>query len=611
MKPVDGPALTLVNCQAGCEYDDIYAAANGVEPGMIPEKNPISNKKMPSPKFKKVKVPKPSDGKSPTPKAGKKSPIMFKTIDDVTGEEISGLSAVAEWWQEYTGIPFDEWKSWGVIDDDDKVCFTWPGIEVIKTRPRGGSTNDMRWDPPKSSTSPPFWPHVKPDLPDQIWLGEGESSTGVLLHLGFEAYSVTKGAKTPIPQRAWDRLYERGARDIVICFDTDQAGMNRAYELKAEIEFSSTPLKAHIVDLTSEFDPFIGGNDLRDLWLNVKDKNRMVSILEKLAQRMSDETERVQLLWSDGLAEMEVDDMVFIVDGLLPIGTTLFAAYPKTGKSLFSMDLSRCVAGGTDFLGRKTTQSKVLYLALEDWPARLKERREKQGWAKGLPVAFITLSEFTSKIGYLNRGGSHRLAELVEKEDFGLVVVDTFSKALDCDPNDNLQVQKAILPILEIAHKYSIAVILIDHHRKGGRAFKDPNAVLDVLGAISKTANADTIWGMWHPKDMVHRIMHVIGRDTGEEFSLDVIMDSSTLCWSEGASININMVSPRKREVIEALVSIGRGRLVDVCKEVEKVRDDDVEVNVGNVHGILTELQLKGTVQLEVHGVEKWYSLKE
>jgi hypothetical protein len=454
-----------------------------------------------------------------------------------------------------------------------------------------------------------LWPQVKTDLPEQVWLGEGESSTGVLLHLGFEAYSVTKGVNTPIPQRAWDQLYERGVRDIIICFDADVAGMDRAYGLKAAIEFS--PLKAHIVDLTSEFDPFIGGNDLRDIWLKVKDKDQMVATLEKLAQRMSDEAERVQLIWSDELAEMEVDDIVFIVDGLLPIGTTLFAAYPKTGKSLFSMDLSRCVAGGTDFLGRKTKQSKVLYLALEDWPARLKERREKQGWAKDLPVAFITLSEFTSKIGPLNKGGGYRLAELIEKESFGLVVIDTFSKALDCDPNDNYEVGKAILPILEIAHKYGIAVILIDHHRKSGRAFKDPDAVLDVLGAISKTANADTIWGMWHPKDMVHRIMHVIGRDTGEEFSLDVIMDSAALSWSEGASININMVSPRTREVVEALENIGRGRLVDVCKEIETIRDDGVEVNVGNVHGILRDLQLKGTVQLEIEGIAKWYSLKE
>ena len=47
---------------------------------------------------------------------------------------------------------------------------------------------------------------------------------------------------------------------------------------------------------------------------------------------------------------------------------------PKVGKSWMALQLCLAVCDGKGFLGRKTAQAEVLYLALEDGPQRLHSR---------------------------------------------------------------------------------------------------------------------------------------------------------------------------------------------------------------------------------------------
>lgn len=65
----------------------------------------------------------------------------------------------------------------------------------------------------------------------------------------------------------------------------------------------------------------------------------------------------------------------FIVAELLPEGLTLLCGQPKIGKSWFVLQLCICVALGVRFMGFNTQPCDVLYLALEDTFARVKEPR--------------------------------------------------------------------------------------------------------------------------------------------------------------------------------------------------------------------------------------------
>ena len=64
----------------------------------------------------------------------------------------------------------------------------------------------------------------------------------------------------------------------------------------------------------------------------------------------------------------------FLVDGLFAQGLYILGGSPKVGKSWLALQLCLAVCTGTPFLGRKTQQGEVLYLALEDGPQRLHSR---------------------------------------------------------------------------------------------------------------------------------------------------------------------------------------------------------------------------------------------
>ena len=64
----------------------------------------------------------------------------------------------------------------------------------------------------------------------------------------------------------------------------------------------------------------------------------------------------------------------FIVAEMIPEGLTLLCGPSKIGKSWLVLQLCICVALGVRFMGFNTQPCDVLYLALEDTFARVKER---------------------------------------------------------------------------------------------------------------------------------------------------------------------------------------------------------------------------------------------
>ena len=614
--PHDRPVMTLVNCQAGCEYDDIEAAAREIEPGTLPKKSPvITKKKKAETKKLIIKAESPSDdGRPPEPEPesepDKKTGAVKITYKDDSGEEISNdLPAVAKWWEKYTGIPWSEWESWGARARADRIEFTWPGVNVVKCRPRGGSTSDIRWEPAKSN-APSLWPLPGDDLPEQIWLGEGESSTGVLRHLGFEAYSITKGANTELRLVELNRLYERGARDVRIGFDTDEAGADNAYRMKVQIDAS--PLNAYLIDLNDELDPFRGESDLRDLWLNVRDKEVMIDKLKALALQLSIAARSVAIVSTKELHEMDLPPTRFVIEDLLVEGLTLFGGKSGTGKSYLLLDALRCIASGEDFLGLKTIQKKCLYIALEDNLVRMKRRQTQQGHPPDIPLDIIVQKGFIDQIGYLNRGGLSIVEEWIKKFEYEVVGIDTLSRAIYGDQDRVNIMTPALAALQEMAQRLNIDIVMVDHHKKDSPELSTYEAIIHLLGSTAKGAVSDSIWGLYAPKEMMSQRLLVTGRDL-EPRTFDIIQDKATFRWSQGTGINFSRVSKRKQEVVAALENIGRGRVADIAREVKNVRDDDVEVNVGSVHNILTELQLAGMVLQQIQGSknEKWYSLRE
>jgi hypothetical protein len=81
----------------------------------------------------------------------------------------------------------------------------------------------------------------------------------------------------------------------------------------------------------------------------------------------------------DLLSEQE-QVTAWVVENLLPSGgDSLLVAKPKVGKSTLARCLALAVARGNEFLGRKTSQGLVMYLALEEKRDEVRRHFEAMG----------------------------------------------------------------------------------------------------------------------------------------------------------------------------------------------------------------------------------------
>lgn len=86
------------------------------------------------------------------------------------------------------------------------------------------------------------------------------------------------------------------------------------------------------------------------------------------------ERKKLELISSVEIMNTPMKKQRFIVDGMIYPGLHILSGDPKIGKSWMMMDMCLAVAKGEDFLGRKTEQGQVVYMALEDTFVSLQSR---------------------------------------------------------------------------------------------------------------------------------------------------------------------------------------------------------------------------------------------
>lgn len=231
------------------------------------------------------------------------------------------------------------------------------------------------------------------------------------------------------------------------------------------------------------------------------------------------------------LVTAEFPQPQWAVEGILPVGLTILAGPPKKGKSWLALLLAQAIASGGRFLGRRASAGRVLYIALEDPPRRLKERTLKQGWPQGglQNATPMFADEFRAKFG--GKEGALSFAAFVEESAFDVIIVDTLSRAFGLrDWNDLAEVTAILAPIQEAATRSGKAVIFIDHHRKPVGLIED--AILDILGSVAKGAVADCLWGFYREQGKPGARLQIEGRDV-EQQTLELRFDGVTGCWQE------------------------------------------------------------------------------
>jgi hypothetical protein len=169
-----------------------------------------------------------------------------------------------------------------------------------------------------------------------------------------------------------------------------------------------------------------------------------------------------------------------IVEGLLrerEVASVIGAA--KTSKTWFTLALALAVSKGERFLERETWQRKTLYLDYELKPGTFRKRMSLLSDEK--PDGFFY--QCLRGLGRLPR--VDEIADLVEVEKFGLVVIDSlYRTGWLSEENNNDTTSRELTALQTFTNRVGCSVLVVDHTAKGGG--NERSAVDAARGASSK-----------------------------------------------------------------------------------------------------------------------------
>lgn len=210
----------------------------------------------------------------------------------------------------------------------------------------------------------------------------------------------------------------------------------------------------------------------------------------------------------------------FLIDGILPEGTSLLSAAPKIGKSWMVLDAGLCIAAGEPFMGHKTNQYGVLYLALGDSCSRLQDRMNKVLGRKAPPPQFY----FTTKAPTLDTGLLETLeGHLKQHPDTKLIIIDTLQKIRgQALPREAAYAQdyREMETMKEFLDARDVSSIFVYQN------FNMISGTTGIMGAV------DTVWTVTKERNSEEATLHITGRDM-EQSKTVIRFDKETWTWKQ------------------------------------------------------------------------------
>ena len=294
---------------------------------------------------------------------------------------------------------------------------------------------------------------------------------------------------------------------------------------------------------------------------------------QPLADKLTD-NQRINggIISARDLMEREIPEMNWPIEAIMPEGLAIIGAPPKTGKSAIALQLALSLATGGKALGNaKTKQGSVLYLALEDSLARMKERIERQMCGEPVPK---NLDIMFSSPPMLDGGLIQIESWLRTHEDAQAVFIDTIGRFRGLGSQaDNSNLFTAdyqdMAKLQTLALNHHVAIVALHHLRKD-RTGVDPLEALSGTTGIS--AAADAVWIISRDRNQELGELQIIGRDVQEQ-NIAVKLSSLTLTWQAIGDADDVALKEGQRKVFEALRMIGEaGTPTDIAAHTgEKV----------------------------------------
>jgi hypothetical protein len=321
-------------------------------------------------------------------------------------------------------------------------------------------------------------------------------------------------------------------------------------------------------------------------------------------------SERKALITSDAesLLKEEFAPIKWAVPGIIPEGVTLFAGSPKIGKSWASLYISIAVAsGGHAFGSIQCDPGEALYIALEDNKRRMQRRLKIALRGAKCPEGL----HFAYAAPAIDQGLIDELSAFLDAHpDTRVVTIDTIKKIRPASgKNDKIyDTDYAVgMPFLELAAKYSVAIVLVHHTNKS----KSEDDLDTISGSNGLSGGVDNILIMRRERRQKNATMYITGRDIEDEKTHELIYDQELGSWVVGDDGPTVGISPERRVIYDTISNAGpiTGRALTSllypgiaitrdCKEWARVRKL-TRALVGSGH---IETNSNGELQLRSHG---------
>jgi len=401
--------------------------------------------------------------------------------------------------------------------------------------------------------------YVAGEISDWLCICEGEKDADNLHKLGYDAVSCADGASGS----KWRQEYTeqlRGKIAIVWIFqDNDEPGKKLAQETAAALYGIASHIR--VLDLSKVWAEIPEKGDVSDLIAKKGNKDTTCAVITELAQMTPDweppavpvadganqgeviptldeeqqshsiaahdENEKqLPIISAPDLQNANLPPIKFIVEDILPEGTSLISAASKIGKSWMALDLGLCAAAGEPFLGHKTNQCGVLYLALEDSLNRLQNRMNKVLGGKPAPEQFY----FATRAPKLDNSLLDALDDHLKKyPDIKLIIIDTLQKIRgQARPHESLYAldYREMETVKEFLEQRGASAIFVHHNRKM-RDDSDPFNMISGTNGIMGAA--DTVWTITKDnRDDEEATLHIIGRDVSQS---DIVIQFDKNVW--------------------------------------------------------------------------------
>jgi putative DNA primase/helicase len=236
------------------------------------------------------------------------------------------------------------------------------------------------------------------------------------------------------------------------------------------------------------------------------DPDEVQKVVAALAEKQSSKStsqsdERRKYLRNGSLSvtpysEIESQMVDWLWQDRIPIGKlTLLAGEPGLGKTFLSMDLAARVSTGAAFPDNASCKvGEALILTCEDGAGdTLRPRLDKHG-ADVTKIGNINgITLISGETVYPNlRSHLDPIANYFEQHpNVRLLIIDPISAFLGdkTDSHNNSSVRAVLGPLVELAERFSVAILGITHLNKG-----EAKAINKVMGSIAFVAAARAVW---------------------------------------------------------------------------------------------------------------------